>query len=357
MKRILALGAVALCLSAAAADNIEWLETRHNFGAFDESMGPVHTTFRFVNHGAEGVSITAARASCGCTSPQYPRGVIAPGDTADIVVTYDPAGRPGRFSKYVAIDLSNDAPRTKLFIEGTVVGSAQSVATRFPAECGDVIQLTRGAVMSGEVAKGKMRTTFAEAYNRSTDSITPVVTGYPKYYEVTVSPATVPPGEQFTMIVYLHSDKCPLYGLVTDSMTIAPRAGAEGCTIPVTAIVREDFSKLTPGQRAKAPEATLESTTLDFGRIEGDSATKSVKVRNTGKSTLEIRRVYTADPGIEINVDKTSLKKGKEAIITVTAHRNALPGALLNARISVITNDPVSPVQNLRAVGELPAPN
>ena len=86
----------ALALSASA--DVTWLETTHDFGAFQEDLGPVSCQFRFVNTNPEPVAIVAARASCGCTTPQYPREAIAPGDTAVITVSYDPAKRRSALS-------------------------------------------------------------------------------------------------------------------------------------------------------------------------------------------------------------------------------------------------------------------
>ena len=356
MKRIIAsiVAAGAVALGALAAQQVKWLDLNHNFGAFDEGLGPVSYDFRFVNTTSEPISIVNARASCGCTSPKYTREPIAPGDTASITVTYDPAGRPGHFSKYVAVNLSGDIPQTKLTVEGTVVGSAESVARRYPAACGETIQLGKGALMVGEVTKGQRRTVFLDAYNRSTHEISPVVENMPSYLDVTVSPETVPPGQQFTYIFYMHSDKCPLYGIVSDSITIRPAAGSpEGCTIPAIAVVREDFSKMTPAQLKKAPKLALSETSLDFGRLSDGVTTRQCVIRNTGKSPLKIRRVYTADPGVSVSVSSDTVKPGKEATITVSVDRQALPGALLNARVSNITNDPDASVTNLRVVGEL----
>lgn len=337
-----------------AGASVHWLATSHDFGAFDEDMGPVTTKFGFVNTTAEPVSIVSARASCGCTSPVYPRDPVAVGDTAWISVTYDPAARPGRFTKYVGVTLSDGEPMIKLYVKGTVVGSAQSVGMRFPAACGSTLQLAKGALMAGEISKGEMRTVFLDAYNRSSDTIRPRVEGLPAYYDVTVTPEAVPPGEQFTFIFYMHSAKCPLYGLVTDSMTILTNPGApEACGIPAIAVVREDFSKLTPKQLEKAPRLRIEQPSVDFGRLGTTTETRTAVIRNTGKSPLKIRRVYTNDPGVTVSCPVETIKPGKEAEVSITVDPVAIPGALLNSRISIITNDPDNSAATIRAVGQL----
>lgn len=95
-----ALALLLLSIPAAnAASQAKWLETSHDFGAFDEDMGRVSTDFRLVNTGNEPLIIYAARASCGCTIPSYTKEPIAPRDTATIKVVYDPAGRPGNLTR------------------------------------------------------------------------------------------------------------------------------------------------------------------------------------------------------------------------------------------------------------------
>lgn len=357
MKKILSVILVmAACVAAHAAESVHWLETTHNFGAFDENMGPVSTVFRFVNTGDEPVSIVAARASCGCTAPRYDRNPVAPGDTAGITVTYDPAGRPGRFSKYVAVDFSFDGARTKLIIEGTVVGNSASVAQQYPAECTPMMRLARGAAMMGDIVKGQLKTLFLKAYNSSHDSIRPSVTGLPPYVDVTVAPEKVGPGEQCSFIFYFRSDRCPLYGLVSDTVYVSPDPlSSVICPLPLTALINEDFTRLSPKQLAKAPAIRIEDPSADFGTVDanGPAAVRTVEIANTGKSTLEIRRVYTVSPGVNAAVDRTSLKPGKKAVVTITVDPAALEGALLNARISVISNDPAAPISTIRAVGSI----
>ena len=47
--------------------------------------------------------ITRVIASCGCTTPEWPKEPVAPGKSAEIKVTFDPANRPGPFTKTISI--------------------------------------------------------------------------------------------------------------------------------------------------------------------------------------------------------------------------------------------------------------
>lgn len=345
--------AIASTLALSAESAVEWASTIHNFGAFDEDNGKVECTFTFTNTGDEPVAIVNARANCGCTTPNYSTEPVEPGQSGSITVGYDPSGRPGRFEKYISITFSGIRQSTKLRIHGSVIGSAATIAQRYPIACGPV-QLSKGTLLAGEVKKNEMRTVFLSGYNRSSEPVKPSATRLPNFITMTCEPPEVPAGEQFSLVFFYDGVKCPLYGNVTDSITISPVEGSE-CTIPVLAIVNEDFSRLTPGEIAKAPVLRLSTQSLDFGRVSRNDnpITLTATVRNDGKRALEIRRIYTADPGVTVSIDSKKIKPKKTAVVTVTVDPAALPGAMLNARISVISNDPSAPVQTLRAVGEI----
>lgn len=359
MKQIynqLIAGFVAVASAYCTANaTVHWLATEHNFGAFNEADGPARCSFSFVNTGSDDVVIVAARANCGCTTPEYPREVIHPGDTATVSVAYDPAGRPGRFTKYVQVNISDGEKPQRLQISGVVIGDPTTVGSRYPVDFGP-LKLRYGTLMVGKVDKGRLKTATVDIYNSTADSIRPEFGGAPDYIDVAMVPEVIPPGEQTTLMAYFRSDKCPVYGLVETKIDIIPDAANPDSvyTLPVTAIVNENFAALSDRERVNAPVASLEEPTLDFGTFDraGGKLTRDLRLTNTGKSPLQIRRVYTTDSGVVPEADRQSVAKGKAAVIRVTVDPAQLPGELLNARISVITNDPEHPVQTLRVVGQ-----
>ena len=349
----LALTAGAAVAEAAGDQPVKWLEERHNFGAFDEDDGQVSCEFRFVNTSGEPVSITSARASCGCTVPSYPRRAIAPGDTATIKVTYDPTGRPGRFEKNVKVKLSDGrSEQVTLRIAGVVIGNANSLRSRYPIAAGP-LRLRTEILPFGPVGDIRAKSEFFEVYNASTDSVTPRWIDLPDYISATTITPTVPPGEQIAYAVTIFPAKLKTYGLINDSIKFVPADGADPVTIEILANIKEDFSRLTPGQRKNAPVVALSAETIDLGSVDDKSKEISCtfEVANRGKSTMEIRRVYTLDKGVEVAVDRTKLKKGKSATVTVTINPTELPSEIINARIAVITNDPENPEAIVRIVG------
>lgn len=359
MKRLFFIATIAFtAISAAFAEqDIEWSETVHDFGAIDENDGPVTCRLQFVNRGTSAVAVTAARASCGCTTPRYVTTPVEPGDTGTVEVTFDPSGRPGRFDKKVRIDTSDgegEPLRSSLRIKGVVVGASNTVRSRYPVDAGPV-KLRVGTAAFGEVLNTREKACYIECYNSSTDTVEPYWDQLPPYISARSLGSKVAPGEQKTFTLRFMGQKSPEYGIVADSLLFYADKGAAPIAVDAIAIVTEDFTRLTPGARANAPVIAVEGSTVDFGRLSrsGTSVSRTFEITNRGKDPLILRRIYTADPGVSVSVDKDKVKKGKRAVVTVTVDQSQLPSELLNARVSIISNDPMQPNMTVRAVGEI----
>lgn len=325
--------------------------TVHDFGSIKETDGLATCRFPMVNMGTEAMSVVSARATCGCTQPRYPRGVIAPGDTAYIEVSFDPQGRPGRFNKQVYIETNTVPAKTRLDIKGVVIGDEGTVSRRYPVDFGR-LKMANPGMMIGEVTKGRLKTIYFNGYNESERPMSITTVSAPKWLDVIVSPDTIGAGEQATFIAYVTSTKCPLYGLVEDSVKFSID-GEYDISLPVTMTVVEDFSSVTPDKMAKSPIAAMEPR-IDLGEIDRSRGPVSAQfdITNAGQSALEIRRVYSTDRGVSVDTPgNTTVKKGKRAAVKVTVDPAECPGGLLNARITIITNDPMQPVQTVRLVG------
>lgn len=354
MKSYLITAALCVAVHAAASGPV-WIETVHDFGAFREELGKVYCTFEAINTSDAPIVVVNARANCGCTTPKYPLEAIAPGDTLKVSVAYDASGRPGRFEKRIYVNTS-DGTSSTLRVRGTVIGAQNSLEGRYPVKA-TAARLSTTVLPFGEVLKGKIGAADIRGYNTTGDTIYPGVENVPSYIDIRIRPQAVPPGEQFVISATATTDRCKKWGFVTDSLSILPdtRTDAEPVTASTIVIVREDFSRLTPGQREKAPHCKVTPHSLDFGRFNRTDAeaTLSFVIENTGKSTLEIRDITTPESALTIKNGTRSIKKGKKTTITVTFNPVALGNAeLLNARITIITNDPQNPVQMIRTVGE-----
>lgn len=326
-----------------------------------EQDGKVTCHLRVVNTGTDPLLIVKAQAGCGCTAVTYPETPIQPGDTAAIGITYNPSGRPGQFTKQVLI-ISNTTPRrTILEISGNVIPTAATLDKQYPLQAG-ALRISQPSLPMGEITRGKNKTEYMSAYNASTDTVLVSVMGFNKpHLRLAIVPDTVPPARVTAMTVHYLSGKAPLWGLNTDTVMIfcrplrqPPGAGPVGyAEIQVMAQVLEDFDSLTEKQRADAPIVSMQGDRIDFGTLQrGQTASRTITITNKGKDRLVIRRLWVPEgEGITVSCNKSELKRGKTATVTVTVDPTMVTGDLLNVPLTVITNDPETPRATIRLVG------
>lgn len=101
----------------SAVMNIE--ESIYEFGVVKEGEKVQHT-FTFTNTGQSPLIISNVSASCGCTTPEYSRRPVNPGEEGSITVVFDSENQVGRQQKIITV-LSNASPsRTILQLKGEV---------------------------------------------------------------------------------------------------------------------------------------------------------------------------------------------------------------------------------------------
>ncbi len=93
-------------------------ESSFDFGSISKGE-KVNHSYTFTNTGSEPLIITNAKASCGCTVPDWPKEPIAPGEGGEIPVVFD--GRSvGNQNKTITITANTNPPKTRLTIRGKV---------------------------------------------------------------------------------------------------------------------------------------------------------------------------------------------------------------------------------------------
>jgi len=88
-------------------------EDKKDFGDIIQGEKVEHT-FRLENTGGAPLVISNVAATCGCTVPAWPKEPIAPGDHADIKVTFNSAGKMGKQNSVVRIYSNATEPIQKI---------------------------------------------------------------------------------------------------------------------------------------------------------------------------------------------------------------------------------------------------
>lgn len=113
------LGVIAIMAQAKAEITFE--KTTHDFETFSENDPKVTCTFKFTNTGDAALVIHQAVASCGCTVPDFTKEPVKPGESGEIKVTYNGAGRyPGRFRKTITVHSNATNDVVRLYIKGNM---------------------------------------------------------------------------------------------------------------------------------------------------------------------------------------------------------------------------------------------
>ena len=99
---------------------IEFIEPEFIFGDVNEGDTARHE-FKFKNTGSEPLYVRDAKASCGCTTPEWTKDTIAPGGEGKILVQFNSKGRPGDFTKTVTVLANTDPEATVITIKGKVI--------------------------------------------------------------------------------------------------------------------------------------------------------------------------------------------------------------------------------------------
>ena len=89
--------------------------TKHDFGNMVEG-DVLETIFKFKNTGKSSLIITNARASCGCTIPDYSREPIAVGDEGEIKVKFNSRGKHGKQNKRITLTTNTEKGKELLYV-------------------------------------------------------------------------------------------------------------------------------------------------------------------------------------------------------------------------------------------------
>lgn len=119
------------------AAELKFKTEKHDFGTVPE--GPqAKFDFDFVNEGKEPLILSNVQASCGCTTPEWPKEPILPGKSAKITAIYNTQGRPGQFTKSITVTSNAKTPSVVLMISGTV---EKAPATTAPEKAPNTINV------------------------------------------------------------------------------------------------------------------------------------------------------------------------------------------------------------------------
>jgi hypothetical protein len=101
--------------------------TEFDFGTINEGEVVEHV-FNFKNNGEAPLVISNVQASCGCTSPEWTKTPIKPGEEGLIKVVFNSTNKSGVQSPTVSVTANTSPNVTRLRLKGTVNQKTASAA-------------------------------------------------------------------------------------------------------------------------------------------------------------------------------------------------------------------------------------
>lgn len=352
MKKLFSIVATLFFAVAAMGQTpvITFEKTTHDFGKINEADGRVTTVFNFKNEGMTPLVLSNVRASCGCTTPKWTREPIEPGQTGEITVTYNPNGRPGRFQKTVTVTSNANEPTTKLYIKGEVIPKPTKPVDQYPVKMGE-LSLKSKNLNFGALVQGSNKMLEIEYANQTEQAIeVAVYVAGAEYIKPNVTLPKVEPQQTGKLQFALQSAESGLYGPVTAKAYVlvnGKRDLSKTYEIALSANIKEDFSQLTVEQRQQAPIAEV-ARDINLGTVtKGKKMSAKISLTNAGINPLLVRRVVMNDENVHFVTPK-AIKAGRKADIKVEIDATTATAAQYTRIMTLITNDPNTPVINIK---------
>lgn len=316
----------------------------YDFGQI-EWKHPVTAQYTITNTGDAPLILHEVTPDCACSVAHWTQSPIAPGATGNVHITFD-AEALGYFHKSVAI-VSNAQPLIYLHFKGQVVREIKDFTRTHPYQMGD-IRIDRTEILFPDTPQGGNPQLHIGIANLSGRPYEPILMHLPAYLEMEAKPGVLQQGEKGIITLTLHTDRLNDVGLTQANVYLSRFVGdkvSEENTIPLTAVVLPDFSKLNEAERNNAPIIHLPTTEIDLSQqlSKKSKAKANILISNNGHSVLNILKLQVLNPAIGVNLKKNSILPGETIRLRATVNKKLLSKQQTPLRILLITNDPTHP--------------
>lgn len=345
LKRIYMAGA-GICLAVSL-----WAQPKFTVNHEVANMGevifqlPRQVSFSVTNKGNQPLVIKQVTPSCGCTTVEWPRAAIAPGESGEITALYD-AAMLGVFQKELEVYTNAAEEPVYLHLQGRVVSHATDYSGTFPVDLGTV-RINTNVIEFDEVNKGDRPMAEIQVVNMGRKSYKPELMHLPPYLTAQYFPETLAGGRIGKIVLTLDSKRLMQMGLTQTSLYLARFMGDkvnDENEISVSAVLLPDFSKLTARQLDQAPVMALSADSLDLGALNGKKKVSGVvTIKNEGATPLSIRSVQVFNNALNVNLGNRTIAPGKTTKLKIAVVGKYLQKSKSRPRVLLITDDPKHP--------------
>lgn len=349
IRFILAISLICCVLTAAAQPNLVFRRGEWDFGTIAEDGGAVSHTFVCENRGDAPGMILEVVASCGCTTPEFSRQPILPGDSAAVVVTYEPLNRPGTFVKELGVyDATRERVAT-LTLRGEVTPRVRSAEELYPFEVGRGLRLRMNAHAFTYIYHDIPAQTSIGYVNTSDRPLSLTIRTQGSRYLTVDYPRRIEPGEEGEInLRYAIPAESGVYGTQQNRLSFLVDGRNTQTPFFVHGIAVENFDSVDD---LHAPHAECDPSFLRFDVLTRDSGVRQQRValRNTGTAPLTVRAVETGAEAIASTLRPgTTIPAGGMREFDVSLDPAKGDYGALVSYLTIIVNDPDRPMRKIR---------
>jgi Protein of unknown function (DUF1573)/Flagellar-associated PapD-like len=279
----------------------------YDFGSALEGKMVTHT-FTIKNDGHGYLDIRGVKTSCGCTTGQPSKTHVAPGDTSDIVVSFDTHFQKGHQVRAITV-YTNDPnnPQLAMTMQGIVKKQVEAVPNEI--SFGDV---KRGTEETKELVVSDLNpgpTAFSVGPVSNSNS------------SIKVEQEKRPDGKPGAMLKVSLLKSMPV-GPFDDSIKITTNR------VPINVDV---FGTVTG-------DLNVDPAQVSFGIVpRGQDIVRIFKLSNQGPKPVKVLDVASSSPAVGAVAE--AVTPGKEYKVTVTL-RHGTPDGQLRGNLTIKTDDP-----------------
>ena len=326
--------------------------TTLDFGHIAEDGGVVARRAVAENRGDRPIVVVDVVTACGCTTASYSRRPIAPGESFTLDISYNPMDRPGRIDRRISVITSDSEAAIKIHLVGNVTPRQRSIYEIYPFDMGGGLRLESNFHSFACIEHGKAAEVRIGYVNSSTERIYPtfVIERSSGLLDIAI-PHSMAPGESGDIVLrYAVDQTSPTYGSISDHIRFNIDGKASQYLLTTYAGVVDNFDLIDD---ISAPRLVVSKNIIKFGDVNVSNGVleRMVELRNEGASPLVVRRIECSDRAVECVVDRdVVIAAGESMEIVVRIYGNRIEDVdnPLVARLYVITNDPMRPMQTIR---------
>lgn len=342
---------ISISGSVVFAQTLEFNKKVHNFGKIAIKDGAQNCTFEFKNTLNKPVVINNILSSCGCTTPQWPKKPIMPGENGVIKVTFLNDQGPFPFDKSLTVYTSASKKPIILRITGVAYETKKGINEQFPTAIG-VLGLKSNILKMGQLEQGEIKSKNVIVVNTSNKPVTVKFLDLSPGLNMKITQQPIP-ANGLAEITYTIDTKTKLnWGNTIYKARVLCNGTKASKQLLVNCMIIDNFSNLSKDEQNNGPMIIAKNSSYNFGTVsKSTKITATFNLRNTGYRDLAIYKADTNNSKIDISCPLT-VKAGNAFTVVATINPAYYNGEQIFT-ITLVTNSPNRPLVNLFITGTI----